>query len=93
MNESADDTDYNAKRGVVNERTGHNTELSMERLDEEIKGGRSKKVIYISIGAFIGLIVLTIILVLALKGSSNNDNGGDDNPKIVDYIYNPYTLN
>jgi hypothetical protein len=92
LNESADDTDYNAKRGVVNERTGHNTELSMERLDEEIKGGRSKKVIYISIGAFIGLIVLTIILVLTLKGSSN-DNGGDDNPKIVDYIYNPYTLN
>jgi len=65
----------------------------MERLDEEIKGGRSKKVIYISIGAFIGLIVLTIILVLTLKGSGNNDNGGDDNPKIVDYIYNPYTLN
>jgi hypothetical protein len=31
--------------------------------------------------------------VFALKGSSN-DNGGDDNPKIVvDYIYNPYTLN
>ena len=93
MNESADGTDYNPKRGVVNDRTGHNTEISMERLDEEIKGGRSKKVIYISIGAFIGLIVLTIILVLALKGSGNNDNGGDDNPKIVDYIYNPYTLN
>jgi flagellar basal body-associated protein FliL len=65
----------------------------MERLDEEIKGGRSKKIIYISIGAFVALIVLTIILVFALKGSSN-DNGGDDNPKIVvDYIYNPYTLN
>ena len=63
----------------------------MERLDEEIKGGRSKKVIYISIGVFVGLIILTIILVLTLKGSSN-DNGGDDNPKIVDYIYNPYTL-
>jgi flagellar basal body-associated protein FliL len=93
LNESADDTDYNPKRGVVNERTGHNTEISMERLDEEIKGGRSKKIIYISIGAFVALIVLTIILVFALKGSSN-DNGGDDNPKIVvDYIYNPYTLN
>lgn len=91
MNQSADDTEYNPKKGVVNERTGHNTEVSMERLDEEIKGGRSKKVIYISIGVFVGLIILTIILVLTLKGSSN-DNGGDDNPKIVDYIYNPYTL-
>ena len=64
----------------------------MERLDEEIKGGRSRKLIYIGVGAFIGLIILTIILVLTLKGSSN-DNGGDDNPKFVDYIYNPYTLN
>lgn len=63
----------------------------MARLDEEIKGGRSRKVIYIAIGAFIALIVLTIILVLALKGSSN-DNGGDDNPKFFDSIYNPYTL-
>ena len=65
----------------------------MARLDEEIKGGRSKKVIYISIGAFIALIVLTIILVFALKGSSNdNGGGGDDNPKYFDFIYNPYTL-
>lgn len=63
----------------------------MARLDEEIKGGRSRKVIYIGIGAFVALIVLTVILVLALKGSSN-DNGGDDNPKTFDFIYNPYTL-
>ncbi len=91
LNQSAVDTDYNVKK--EQERTGHNTEISMARLDEEIKGGRSKKVIYISIGAFIALIVLTIILVFALKGSSNdNGGGGDDNPKFFDYIYNPYTL-
>ena len=61
----------------------------MARLDEEIKTGRSKKVVYIAIGAVVALIVLIIILVLALKGK-----GGKDKPdnKVVDYIFNPYFL-
>ncbi len=64
----------------------------MARLDEEIKGGRNKKVIYISIGAFVALILLTIILVFALKGSSNDNGGGGGGNDNFDYIYNPYTL-
>jgi membrane protein CcdC involved in cytochrome C biogenesis len=61
----------------------------MARLDEEIKTGRSKKVIYIIVGAVAALILLTIILVVALKGKSDPKK---PDKKVVDYIFNPYFL-
>ena len=90
LNHTAEGTEYNTKK-AGEERTGHNTEISMERLDEEIKTGRSKKVIYIAIGSFLGLIILVLILVFALKGGSDNPVN-QVNPTIFDKIYNPYSL-
>jgi flagellar basal body-associated protein FliL len=60
----------------------------MARLDDEIKTGRSKKVIYIGIAAIAALIILATILIVALKGKSDPKKPD----KKVDYIFNPYFL-
>ena len=59
----------------------------MANLESELKSARNKKIIFVSIGLVVAGLI-TLLIVLMLKGGNEDDS----QPDITTQIFNPYTL-